>query len=295
MKTILVPIDFTDASENALIYANSLAVRLPAKVVLVGDGTGDRLTPDQRAARLDRLAALAERLRYQQVARQSGRRIIYWYHLAGASVFEAMQSLVTSYRADLVVTGLNLTHGSACTSAAEAVRLRPDHIRCPVLMVPPGYHALPAYVVVAGDFADFQGRRLAWLPTLARTPSAHFDLVQFPPDDNLSLGSLKKALLTAHAYLPSATVNLLPKVDALEGISAYCAQQSAELLVIASAADELLCRFFNPNATKSIPYHLCVPVLLLPTCTLPQEAYWAECAVQQGVENQLLDVSTETL
>ena len=295
MKTILVPIDFTDASENALVYANSLAVRLPAKVVLVGSGIGSELAPDRRAARLARLAALAERLRYRQVARQSGRRINYWYHLAGTCVPEALRTLVAGYRADLVVTGLNLANGSASTSAGDAATLLPDHISCPVLMVPPGHHALPAYVVVAGDFAHFQGRRLAWLPTLARTPSAHFDLVQFPPDDNQSLGSLRKSLLTAHAYLPSAAVNLLPKNDALEGISAYCAQQSAELLVIASAAEELLHRFFNPNATRAIPYHLCIPILLLPTRIPPQEAYWAESAVQQGVKNQMVDVSTETL
>ncbi|MFC7670991.1 universal stress protein [Hymenobacter humi] len=45
MKTILVPIDFTAASDNALVYANKLAARLPAEIVLVQGGCGDELTP----------------------------------------------------------------------------------------------------------------------------------------------------------------------------------------------------------------------------------------------------------
>ena len=62
MQTILVPIDFTAASENALVYANKLAVRLPAEIVLVQAGTGGALAPTPRIELLARLQALAERL-----------------------------------------------------------------------------------------------------------------------------------------------------------------------------------------------------------------------------------------
>ncbi|ALW86757.1 hypothetical protein AUC43_17735 [Hymenobacter sedentarius] len=295
MKTILVPIDFTEPSENALVYANSLAARLPARIVLVDNGSADEPPPELRAARLRRLEALAERLRYQQLARQSGRRINYWYHLATGPIPDALEALVTGYKADLLVTGLNLTKGTASTAAGDAVTLLPDQLSCPVLIVPPGHHELPTYVVVAGNFAHFQGQRLAWLPCLARTTSAHFDLVQFQPDDSMCLGSLKKALLNAHAHLPSAAVHMLPQEDALEGISGYCSQHSAELLVIASSAGELLHQFFNPNATRANPYHLCIPVLLLPTWTRPTEANWAECSLKLAVENRMADVSMETL
>ncbi len=153
MQIILVPIDFTAASENALVYANKLAVRLPAEIVLVQGGTGTVLALALRTAQLARLQALAERLRYQQLTRQSGRRIHYHFQLAAAPLAEVLQVLVAGYRADMVVTGLALTDCAVAAVAGTPLVLLPELVSCPVLLVPAGRHELPGHVVVSGDFA----------------------------------------------------------------------------------------------------------------------------------------------
>ena len=287
MQTILVPIDFTAASENALVYANKLAVRLPAEIVLVLAGTGGALAPTPRIELLARLQALAERLRYQQLTRQSGRRIHYHFHLAAEPLAEVLQVLVAGYRADLVVTGLVMLDCAAAAATGTPLVLLPEQVSCPVLLVPPGHHELPGRVVVSGDFARLNANALAGLPGLARTSGAHFDLVQFHPPTSAGLAPLKKALLDARVHLPGAEVHLLPDDDALEGLSEFCAGHKAELLVLATADGCLVRRFFNPHYTKTNAYHLRRPMLLLPTSILPTAAYCAECSLRQAAEARL--------
>ena len=292
MQTILVPIDFTTASENALVYANKLAVRLPAEIVLVLAGTGGALLPQKRIELLARLQALAERLRYQQLTRHSGRRIHYHFHLAAEPLAEVLQVLVAGYRADLVVTGLTLTDCAAAAAAGTPLVLLPEQVSCPVLLVPTGHHELPGRVVVSGDFARFNASQLAALPGLARLPGAQFSLVQFYRPTSAGLAPLKKYLLDARAHLPGAATHLLPEEDALEGISEFCAEHTAQLLVLATADGCLVRRFFNPNYTKTNAYHLHIPVLLLPTSTLPTAACCAQCDLRKAAEARLMAVTS---
>jgi nucleotide-binding universal stress UspA family protein len=295
MQTILVPIDFSAAAENALLYANKLAVRLPAEVVLVHGNVGSALTPEHRDALLRRLEALAERLRYQQLTRQDGRRISYHCHLAAEPLSECLEVLVAGYRADLVVAGLTLTDCASMTAAGAPLNLLPERVSCPVLLVPPGRHELPGRVVVSGDFARLSGNQLAPLLELARTPTAHFDLVQFHPLTSSGLAPLKKALLAARANLPQADVHLVAEDDALEGLSEFCGRQQAQLLVLATTDGCLVRRFFNPQYLRTNAYHLRVPALLLPTSTLPTPACCARCGLRQAAEAQLMArVSTVT-
>ena len=281
MQTLLVPIDFTAASEDALLYANKLAVHLPAEIVLVQAGLWHLLvqTPEQRRVQFQRLEALAERLRYRQLTRQSGRRIRYHYHLAAEALPEALEMLVVAYRPDFVVTALAL---SDCAAPDAACRRLPEWVRCPVLVVPPGRHELAARVVMAGDFADLQGHTLDGLPALARSRDARFDLVQFYPPTTAGLAPLKKALLAACAQIPTAHPHLLPEADALEGLGDFCAQQDAQLLVLATTDGCVTRRFFHPHYTQTHAYHLRIPVLLLPTSVQLTEARCEACSLRKA-------------
>ena len=86
MKTLLVPIDHTATAEHTLAYANKLAVRWPAEiVVLYCHPTAAKLTAEAEteaeilATQEQRLRSIVERLRYKQLTRQDGRRIRYRY------------------------------------------------------------------------------------------------------------------------------------------------------------------------------------------------------------------------
>jgi len=282
MQTILVPVDFTPASENALVYANKLALRLPAEIVLVHSDASSPFTPERRASVLQRLEAFAERLRYQELTRQSGRRISYHYHVGSEPLAEGLQVLVAGYRADLVVAGRCLSDCATAQAEGTPLALLPERVSCPVLLVPPGRHELPSRVVVSGDFTRLSAQHLAPLPGLARVSGARFELVQFYAPGSAGLVPLKKALISAHGHFVDAGVHLLPEEDALEDLSEFSAKYDAQLLVVATADGCLVRRFFNPHYTKTHAYHLRIPVLILPTSTEPTPACCAQCGLRQA-------------
>ncbi|AII54329.1 universal stress protein [Hymenobacter sp. APR13] len=289
MPTLLVPIDFTPASENALRYANKLALRLGADIVLVQATTEVHLHPERQANALQRLMALAERLRYQQLTRQNGRRISYHYHLCSEPLPEGLQVLVNGYQADLVVAGLTLSDCAAARAAHQPLAQLPELVSCPVLLVPPGHHELAGRVVFGADFDRLDATQ--WLPRVAaltRAAGAHFDLVQFYAPDRRDWPAAQRALQLAASLLPDATPHLLPEEDLLEDFSEFGEQRQAQLLVLGTTDGCLTRRYFSPHYRLTAAYHQRVPVLLLPLSRQPSAARCAQCGLLQAAAEPIM-------
>ncbi|WP_310397759.1 universal stress protein [Hymenobacter sp.] len=285
MKTILVPLDHTAAAEPTLAYANKLAVRWPAEVVLLYCLP---TAPGEAAAALaaaeQRLRGLVERLRYQQLTRQNGRRIRYRYRVLAGCLPDHVHAEAAACAADLVVLGL--AHIDCCRAAApdnHAVTLA-ALVACPVLVVPAGRRALPHRLVFSADFTDVAPGLLPQLAALADAFPAPLDLVQvYAPADRPKRRQLQQALSTAAAQLAwpgPVAQHLLEDEARLEGIDDFCARTQAELLVIAPASAGQLVQYFGTCYTKTRAYHTQIPVLILPALrpeTAP-ETCCAHCA-----------------
>ena len=83
---------------------------------------------------------------------------------------------------------------------------------------------------------------------------------------------LKEDLRAACAQIPAARAQLLPEAEVLKGLSEFCAQQTAQLLVQAATEGCLTRRFFHPHHPQTRAYRLRIPVLLLPTGSRRQAA-----------------------
>ena len=88
---------------------------------------------------------------------------------------------------------------------------------------------------------------------------------------------------------------LLPEVDVLEGLSEFCAQQAAQLLVRVTTAGCLTRRFFHPHHPQTWAYRLRIPVLLLPTGSRPTEASCAACSRRKAAAHQGTSASPASL
>jgi hypothetical protein len=178
-------------------------------------------------------------------------------------------------------------------AAGTSPKSLPERVSCPVLLVSAGRYELPAQVVVAGTFYHIATSQLPKTLVLTRTPSARFDLVQFYQKSQLYtaeskvLSQQKKALQTAQQLLPNATTHLLPEEDELEGLSEFCAQQAAQLLILAATDGYLVRRFFHPHYLQTNAYDLRIPALLLPLSTLPSAACCAKCELRRAAAQQL--------
>jgi nucleotide-binding universal stress UspA family protein len=291
MKTILVPVDLTAAAEPALAYANKLAVRWPAEVVLLYSHHGPALTPEEAAEFEYRLETLAERLRYQQLVRQDARRIRYHYQVVAGCLHDHIQPLVARYGADLVVMGLEHTDcGKPATNGDHAARIT-ELVSCPVLVVPPGRRPLPSRLVYATDFGQLP---LATLPRLSALASAFpgtLELVQvYSPQQRGNLTYLKRAVAASKSQLAWSTITtkLVEDDDPIEEISDYCARTQAQLLVLTPSREGELMRFFDKCYALTQAYHLQIPVLVLGH---PAQVVAAVCCERCAKELQLQTIA----
>lgn len=284
MKTILVPIDQTAAAEATLAYANKLAVRWPAQVVLLY--YHPTAAPGQPAAspaaQEQHLRSLVERLRYQQLTRQNGRRIHYEYRLLDGCLHDHIRAEATRCAADLVVMGLeHLDCGRPAAPGNHAATIS-ELVPCPVLVVPPGRRPLPGRIAFAADFATLGLGILPRLAALEEAFPAPLDLVQFyAPTERAQRRRFKQALTKAAAHLGwSASATHLIEDDApLEGLNDFGARTGAQLLVVAPASQAELLRYFDACYTTTQAYHTQIPVLVLrATERQPATACCEKCA-----------------
>ena len=298
MKTILVPIDHTPAAEHTLAYANKLAVRWPAEVVLLYCHQLDATAGEPTAALLaeeQRLRGLVERLRYQQLTRQNGRRIRYRYRVLAGALPDHVQAEAIRCAADLVVMGLE--HIDCCHQAVPANHAASlvELLTCPVLVVPAGRRSLPHRVVFSADFTDVAAGLMPQLAALAGAFPAPLDLVQvYAFADRPKRRQLQQALNVAAAqlaWLGPVALHLLEDEARLEGVDEFCARTQAELLVIAPTSTGQLVQYFATCYVKTRAYHTQIPVLILPAVRLEMapETCCAQC-VQHPVR-QVLNVA----
>jgi nucleotide-binding universal stress UspA family protein len=291
MKTILVSIDHTPAAEHTLAYANKLAVRWPAEVVLLYCHHSDAAAGETAAVLLTqekRLRGLVERLRYQQLTRQNGRRIQYRYRVLAGCLHDHVQAEAAACAADLLVMGLeHIDCGQQVAPGNHAATIT-AMVSCPVLVVPAGRRALPNRLAFAADFDALNLHLLPRLSALASAFPGQLDLVQFYPHTaRVRRRELKLALSRAAGQLtwPAITEHLVEDDAPLEGISEYCARTQAQLLIIAPASTAQLFRYFDPCYSQTQAYHTQIPVLVLRTTEQPaSEACCGHC--QERLERE---------
>jgi hypothetical protein len=282
MKTILVPLDHTAAAEYTLAYANKLAVRWPAELVVLYCHADTTATDEMLRVEKLRLSSLVERLRYQQLTRQDGRRIRYRYRVQVGCLHDHVQVEVAACAADLVVMGLEHIDCGRLEAPGNHAAIITELVSCPVLIVPPGRRSLPSRLALCADFPTLG---LHLLPRLAALESAFpvsLDLVQFyAPAERPRRHRLSQALHRAanHLNWPSTTTHLLEDDDPLEGISEFCARTQAQLLILAPSSSAELLRCFSACYMATGAYHTRIPLLVLrPAERVPAVACCEQCA-----------------
>lgn len=284
MKTILVPVDLTAAAEHTVVYANKLALRLGAEVVLLYCHHGPALTPATEAEYRQRLQTLAERLRYVQLTRQDGRRLRYQLRVRPGCLHDCIRQVADDCGAGLVV--MNLEHidcGEAPVSGNHAVRIT-ELAGCPVLVVPPGARPLPTRLAFLADFGTLRPEALPGVAELAHGLRARLQLVHFYRRlDFTALLGIKRGMQAIRNALTGIHIDsrLVLDDDPLEGIGEHCAQMQVQLLVFAPASRAQLHHFFDGCYAKTQAYHTRIPVLVLPQQLRAAEEFCCEqCADQ---------------
>jgi len=263
-KQILVGIDYTKSSLNALEYAAGLAKQSRASLLLfhvyefpVVHTNAGLYMIDYRGIKRDDLAKL-EQLKNKTLAKHKGLKV----EVVNSNV--SFQSYVEEMAAKKKIHGvvMGLESKSKLSKfiwGSTGVDIA-GKIDCPVVIVPESYtkHRY-THVIAAVDYKqDLKQSLLKKVELFAKSHKMKCELVHVETDDELTFGleagERKKA---AEKW----NIKVLKAKGFVEGIKKLVSQNKSDMVVLFSRKHSLVYRLFNDSHTKTISYNSNVPVM----------------------------------
>jgi nucleotide-binding universal stress UspA family protein len=269
MKKIIVPVDFSDTSENAAKYAIEMAKNIPGSTITlyhVYSGISfSTLTAKDENSR-QRVTEAELHLLKEKIA--NGFDAITLVAETGSFV-ENISDYTLGNHTDLVVMGITgsskITQVFMGTNTLNVIR----NISCPVMIIPPEakYTGLKN-VVFTSDFTDVA--RTTPFVTIKKildifkpkldilnVDSEHF--VELTPEFKIEKEAMEDKL---GSYNPE--YSFLRSYDFLEGISSFVESRKMDAIITVPRKHSFLSQLFVTSNTKKLAYHSTIPIIAVP-------------------------------
>jgi len=185
LTNLLVPTDFSPASDRALDYALSLARRYEARIILVNvidDGSELILAPEMAANTRQSTFGSAQEEMGQILVSARLRGVTHETLIEEGRLWPTLEALVAKYEADLIVVGthkLGSLKKFVLGSGAEQIFRQ---AKCPVLTVGPAAAGAPKdaqlkNILFATDFGTGAERQAAYAFSFAQEHQANVTLL----------------------------------------------------------------------------------------------------------------------
>ncbi|MCX2740342.1 universal stress protein [Pontibacter anaerobius] len=291
MKTILVPIDYSDNSQNALAYALDIARITGAEIILfhafypimtppasinatdvilaLEEGKARSLEDFGLAIRAEVGVAQGQAETYNSIPMKSVARM--------GDSYEMIVEAIHKYNTDLVVMGMQGGGPINQTLLGSTTISVMQESPVPILSVPENIPFRHFSKVV---FAT----NLSKIPTNADLHLLRDFLKAF--DAKLKILHLYRNNLQVASFDPGAALELLAEKlkgiemecsfdiqdEVAEGIQRFIRQQQADLLVLIPQRHNFMSRLLDRSVTGKITAHPQVPLLALPAATLSNKS-----------------------
>ncbi len=268
MKTIIVPIDFSDVSLNALDYTMSLTGELgETRIVLYRStiGTAKNLTNDASAViseAKEELVALIEKLN------EIAPHIEFIAEVNDDSVFENIVKLYAQYNASLIamgITGKNKLEQKVIGSNTIRIVLKSGF---PVLIVPVAATYKPVEKVALA--LQFKENILEKIPSkdiidFAQSLDAQLMVLNIEKEgDNTPASLVYAGQQAAHLMFEkaNATFHLVADNDVVGAITDFCADANADIVISIAEEHGFFESLFKGSVTKSLAFYSSIPLLV---------------------------------
>lgn len=269
MQTILVPLDFSPASNNALVYAANLAKEMNARLFLfhayilptpISEMPYVMIPTDD--------VQLANETLLKQKADQiiSGFNIETSWAVRMGLPGDEIKLFTTEQKIDILIMGMKGSGVVDKIIGSTTINVI-NKIKTPVLIIPSdaGYAPLSS-IVYASDF-NYKTNFHLFDPLIqlsnkfnAAITILHIELTNTGESASVLMG--KKELATIFARHEHRFINLKEK-SVTAGINFYIQKNNTNLLVMVAHKHDFFERYFTVNHTKAMAYETHVPMLVL--------------------------------
>lgn len=272
MIKILVPVDFSETSRNALSYALDMAQFIPLSSVVIFNSfdkvmagiDGTPLSSDPDIRRNISLVAL-ENLRNSIL---DNRKIDVSIAAEEGSLIKNLDQLVRDQQFDLIVMGINGATRMEQIMIGSSTLNVVNKLNCPVLIVPPNarYNRIRT-VVYASDMKNVREttplrslRKILdlFIPKLyvANVDAEHFvELSEEYKNEKAVMNELLDGFEPDYAFIRLSDVS--------EAIHQFASDRKADLIITAPKKHGFLEKIFTTSHTEKLAYHTHIPLLAI--------------------------------
>ena len=263
MKNILVPIDFSDASLNALSYAIEIAKKTQAAIKIL-----HVCSPPYADPSIDAISTSQFLQSILENANEQADKIITDYSsddvtISKMVVVGSLNSFINNEEAiDMIVMGttgasdaINKYLGSNTLSVI-------NHTKVPMIAVPKNIAFQVKRVLYATqlDFEEYQVIDQALL-FCSQLP-ADMDFVHIQTNEEMNVVSDEIIISKMkEKYGEDIQIHFHNNNDVVKGLNEYIDEHHYDLLIVAHRDRNFITRFIDPGTTKSIALYSHAPVL----------------------------------
>ncbi len=274
MKTIIIPIDFSDNAEKALKYALKLSEKLSAKVLLLHSYYTIHSNVYEPLNKLEKGLQKAEKLSneqlkefYNKVSPNAAHNVEF---ISGAnSVVTEIISQVKEKNVDLVVMsteGISSKLGRLFldTNTSQVV----GQASCPVIVIPGDTkeeHMKIKNMMYATQYLESDISNLRALAEIAALFGSKIEVIHISEHQGEEVKQLlpefEQRVKNIVSNIP-ISFKLLQGDDVEETLENYLGSSNVDLLVMSTSYRDLMDKFFKKSITKSMAQYLNIPLMV---------------------------------
>ncbi|NJL74440.1 MAG: universal stress protein [Saprospiraceae bacterium] len=276
MKNILFPTDFSEAAQNAFVYALQVAKQVGATITTIHAYQ----TPNLGKANLPNvLQEVYESIELEEfenfkdsvpvlkkIAEEQDCTDVHLNHVM--KVGEAIPTIVNfakSNNFDFIVMGTEGASGLneifSGSVAGEVLEKAP----CPVLVVPVNakFDGKMDKIAMTTEFKEDEKRALEIVHAFAAIFGASINCVNVDVANVESYANRMDAWRTEFAHLPNLSFTVIKSLNMESAIREFLEEQKIDVLAMLTHKRNFLQELFNFSFTKKMAYHLDTPILAI--------------------------------
>lgn len=276
MKNILVPVDFSDNSKNALDYAILLAKKFEMKLILLHafhpklvEAIKDSYKIVNREDIIGTPKDMEELLQsWQKAIKAAENDLDSDFIFSEGDLSDEINDIIEDNNIDFIVMGTKGATGLKSVLIGSNTARVIETVSCPVLAIPPDYKFKEFETIAfATDYHDNDINSITFLVNLAKKFKSKLEIVHVANEDikprfeedllEHFISKIKKSI----SY-KKMSFHLIEGEDKInKALSEFVKQNKVDLLAISTVDRILRGPFFNRGITKGLTHHIQVPLL----------------------------------
>ena len=271
MKTILVPIDFTQTAQKGLDYALMLTKNSASSIVLLNIWNLPETHPSMSFTLHDVVREQNEKAMQDLIEKIKSQVENKSLKLEGivdtGNIVYLVKNTAKAINADLIVMGTEGASGFKEVFIGSNAGGVMEHAPCPVLAVPNEIKIrMPEKILFATNFEVQDISRLKKLITWFKPFKCSFSIIHVGDQQHRDLNDFEDFIITAREKIAPESFNYsyLSNENVQQGIEEYIKENNIDLISMSARKHTFFQQLFNRSLTKKIAYHTSVPLISFP-------------------------------